>query len=103
MSLEPPARPLYESIEASPSIGASTENAYNPYDQDLESAISGRNSRPVWTNFSAHNTNFTSAVVQDWSLDPLYNFDNFQVAEDIFTSRRFIEEYDESGNNFAGF
>jgi len=25
------------------------------------------------------------------------------VAEDIFASRRFIEEYDETGNNFAGF
>lgn len=109
-ALEPPQNMYSGSNEASPgapSIGTShshstaTKNAYNAYDQDIETAMTDQ--RPAWFNPSAHNTNFTSGDVHDWSLDQLYNFDNFQVAEDIFASRRFIEEYDESGNNFAGF
>jgi hypothetical protein len=104
--LEPPPN-MFGPNEASPSIGTSTatENAYNSCDQDIETAITEGvpDPTPIWSNFAAHNANFTAGNVQEWSLDQLYNFDNFQVAEDIFASRRFIEEYDESGNNFAGF
>lgn len=96
---------LFGANEVSPSIGTSSiiENQYNGYEESVGPTMNSNDPRPAWSNFSAHNTNFTSGDVQDWSLDQLYNFDNFQVAEDIFASRRFIEEYDESGNNFAGF
>ena len=86
----------------SPSIGTSTENAYG-YEMGTEATASDHiDSRPVWADF-AGNPNFTPGDIQDWSLDQLYNFENFQVAEDILANRRFIEEYDEAGNNFAGF
>ena len=88
--------------EASPSVGTSTENAFQ-YDQDIVgTAMAPTDTRPAWSGF-ANNVNFSTGDIQDWSLDQLYNFENFQVAEDIFASRRFIEEYDETGNNFAGF
>jgi len=41
--------------------------------------------------------------VQSWSLDQLYNFENVQGIEDILGNRRTVQEYDESGNFFAGF
>ncbi len=92
----------YETNQVSPSVGTSTDNAYQ-YEQDIPgSAMMQTDTRPPWSNF-ANNVNFTPGDIQDWSLDQLYNFENFQVAEDIFASRRFIEEYDETGNNFAGF
>lgn len=88
--------------ELSPSVGTSTENAFQ-YDQDISgTAITTADARPAWSGF-ANNSNFSPGDIQDWSLDQLYNFENFQAAEDIFASRRFIEEYDETGNNFAGF
>jgi hypothetical protein len=58
--------------------------------------------RPTWSGF-AGNINLTTGDIQDWSLDQLYNFETFQATEDLLASRRFIEEYDETGNNFAGF
>jgi len=90
------------SNEVSPSIGASTENAYG-YEIGPETVVSNHtDTRPNWGDF-AGNVNFTPGDIQDWSLDQLYSFENFQVAEDILATRRFIEEYDETGNNFAGF
>ncbi|KUJ17850.1 uncharacterized protein LY89DRAFT_732561 [Mollisia scopiformis] len=88
------------SVKNSPSVATSTENMYQ-YDQDSGFNMS-TDHRPSWSTF-ANNVNFTAGDVQDWSLDQLYNFENFQVAEEMFASRRFIEEYDETGNNFAGF
>lgn len=86
--------------EDSPSIGTATKNTY-PYEQVPIYNVSN-DLRPNWSSF-ANNVNFAPDDVQDWSLDQLYNFENFQVAEDLFASRRFIEEYDETGNRFAGF
>jgi hypothetical protein len=86
--------------EISPSVGTSTENIY-PYEQDPGFVIP-TDSRPSWSSFS-NNISVNTGDIQDWSLDQLYNFENFQVAEEMFASRRFIEEYDETGNNFAGF
>jgi hypothetical protein len=90
---------VYGTNEVSPSIGTSTS-----YEVDRTEATVGNHHdpRPNWTDFGT-NINFTPGDIQDWSLDQLYNFENFQVAEDILASRRFIEEYDETGNNFAGF
>jgi hypothetical protein len=91
--------------EVSPSVGASsTDNAY-PYEQEY--AGTGLNMatdpRPPWSSFS-NSVNFTTGDIQDWSLDQLYNFENFPLAEDVLMSRRFIQEYDETGNNsFSGF
>ncbi|KAH9208787.1 fungal-specific transcription factor domain-containing protein [Leptodontidium sp. 2 PMI_412] len=88
--------------EVSPSVGTSTENAFQ-YDQDISgTAMAVADTRPAWSGL-ANNVNFSTGDIQDWSLDQLYNFENFQSVEDIFASRRFIEEYDETGNNFAGF
>jgi hypothetical protein len=86
--------------EVSPSVGASTENAY-PYEAEYASAdiTMAPDMRPPWTGFDS----FTPGDVQDWSLDQLYNFDNMQSIEDILGNRRIVEEYDESGNIFAGF
>ncbi|KAH8749605.1 fungal-specific transcription factor domain-containing protein [Hyaloscypha finlandica] len=86
----------------SPSIGTSTENAFG-YEMGTEAGVTNHiDTRPNWADF-AGNINFTPGDIQDWSLDQLYNFENFQVAEDILATRKFIEEYDETGNNFAGF
>jgi hypothetical protein len=90
------------SNEVSPSSGASMENAFG-YEIGTEAAVTTHiDTRPNWEDF-AGTGNFTPGDIQDWSLDQLYNFENFQVAEDILATRRFIEEYDETGNNFAGF
>lgn len=94
----------YATNEVSPSVGNSTENAYS-YDPDINSTNSldvSYDNRPQWSTF-ANNVNFNAGDIQDWSLDQLYNFENFPLADDIINSRRYIEEYDESGNNFAGF
>jgi hypothetical protein len=101
--MQDPNPDLYGVSEVSPSIGTSTENAYG-YELDRAEVTVGNqnNLRPSWNDF-ATNVNFTPGDIQDWSLDQLYNFENFQVAEDILASRRFIEEYDETGNSFAGF
>jgi len=90
---------MYGTNEVSPSIETSTS-----YEVDRTEVTAGnhRDHRPNWTDFGT-NINFTPGDIQDWSLEQLYNFENFQVAEDILASRRFIEEYDETGNNFAGF
>ena len=92
--------------EVSPSVGTSTENAY-PYEAEYSNGTTSaeQDTRPSWSALTglANNVNFSSGDVQDWSLDQLYNFENFPLAEDILSSRRFIQEYDERGNSFAGF
>jgi hypothetical protein len=70
---------------------SSTDHYSGVYDQDMDSN----------TEYAQQGQDVD--YVQDWSLNQLYHFENFQVAEDIFASQRFIEKYDESGNNFAGF
>jgi len=89
--------------EISPNVSTSTENAY-PYEVEYASnnMALAPDVRPQWSGFS-DNVNFTTDDVQDWSLDQLYNFDNMPNIEDILGNRRIVEEYDESGNNFAGF
>lgn len=89
--------------EVSPNISTSTENAY-PYEVEYASTnmTLAPDIRPQWSGFS-ENVNFTAGDIQDWSLDQLYNFDNMPSIEDILGNRRIVEEYDESGNNFAGF
>jgi hypothetical protein len=87
--------------EVSPSVGNSTENAY-PYEADFPGMNMGTDTRPPWAGF-ADTVHFTAGDVQDWSLDRLYNFENMGGVEDILGNRRIIEEYDETGNNFAGF
>jgi hypothetical protein len=89
--------------EVSPSVGTSSENAY-PYEQEFNKPHLNmtHDTRPPWSGV-AHGVNLTSGDIQDWSLDQLYNFENFPLAEDILSSRFFIQEYGESGNNFAGF
>ena len=92
-----------ESNEVSPSVGNSTENAYS-YEAEFSGTgfTPGPDTRPPWAGF-ADSVNFTSGDVQDWSLDQLYNFENIQGIQDSLGNRRIIEEYDETGNNFAGF
>lgn len=94
---------FYGPNEVSPSFGNSSENAY-PYEQEFAGAgfTPGPDTRQPWAGF-ADTVNFTAGDVQDWSLDRLYNFENIQGVEDILGNRRIIEEYDETGNNFAGF
>jgi hypothetical protein len=88
--------------EVSPSVGNSTENAY-PYEAEFPTAgFLSADSRPPWSGMSDI-VNFTAGDIQDWSLDQLYNFQNMQGAEDALRNRRIIEEYDETGNKFAGF
>jgi hypothetical protein len=96
-------QPYFGSNEVSPSVENSTENAYQ-YEADFSGTgfTPGPDTRPPWAGF-ADTVNFTSGDVQDWSLDRLYNFENIQAVEDILGNRRIIEEYDETGNNFAGF
>lgn len=86
--------------EVSPSVGNSTENAY-PYEADFPVMNMETDNRPPWSAF-ADTVNFTAGD-QDWPLDRLYNFENIGGVEDILGNRRIIEEYDETGNNFAGF
>ncbi|KAH8687921.1 fungal-specific transcription factor domain-containing protein [Tricladium varicosporioides] len=91
--------------EVSPSVGYSTESV-GIYDQDPEPGQFGQeNNLPPWTDF-AENVNFSSGDIQDWGLDQLYNFESvpgMQGAGTVGSSRRFVQEYDERGNNFAGF
>jgi hypothetical protein len=94
---------MYGMSEVSPSVGTSTDNAY-PHESELvgHGMNMSNDTRPTWSGF-AGNINLTSGDIQDWSLDQLYNFETFQATEDLLANRRFIEEYDETGNNFAGF
>jgi hypothetical protein len=94
---------MYGMSEVSPSVGTSTDNAY-PYESELvgPGMNMSNDTRPTWSGF-ASNINFASGDIQDWSLDQLYNFETFQATEDLLAGRRFIKEYDETGNNFAGF
>lgn len=93
-----------------PSVGHShstdMENAYTYEDSHFPTSnftTLATDIRPAWSEF-AESVNFTGGEVQDWSLDELYNFENMHVpgVEDVL-GRRVVEEYDESGNNFAGF
>ena len=90
-------------VGISPNVSTSTENAY-PYEMEYASTNMplATDIRPQWSTFP-ENVNFTSDDIQDWSLDRLYNFDNMPSIEDFPGNRRTVEEYDESGNNFAGF
>ena len=94
---------VYGTNEVSPSVGNSTDSAY-PYEPDFNGGglQVTRDTRPTWAGL-ATSVNFTAGDVQDWSLDQLYNFESFQGVEDALANRPFIEEYDEAGNNFAGF
>jgi hypothetical protein len=91
--------------EVSPSVinSHSTENAYT-YEVDYApmGMTLAPDIRPPWSDFS-DNVTFSAGDVQDWSLDQLYNFETMPGVEDILRNRRIVEEYDESGNNFAGF
>lgn len=95
--------PYHPINEVSPSVGTSTENAY-PYEADYTSTgmtpqdSSSSAQQPPWSGFESF-----SSDVQDWSLDQLYNFENMQSIEAILGNRRVVQEYDESGNRFAGF
>jgi hypothetical protein len=93
----------FGSNEVSPSVGNSTENTYQ-YEAEFSGTgfTPGPDTRPPWAGF-ADTVNFTAGDVQDWSLDRLYNFENIQGIEDILGNRRIVQEYDETGNNFAGF
>ena len=93
--------PYFGTNEVSPSVGNSTENAYS-YDTEFAGTGFTPDTRPQWAGF-ADTVNFTADDVQDWSLDQLYNFENFQGVEDMLGNRRTVQEYDETGNNFAGF
>ena len=97
-------QPYLGSNEVSPSVGnSSNENTYN-YEPEFTGTgfTSGSDTRPSWADFP-DTVNFSTGDVQDWSLDRLYNFENIQGVEDILGNRKIIEEYDETGNNFAGF
>jgi len=90
----------YEEIsnEVSPSVGTSTENAY-PYDTDFSHVgmTLAPDIRPPWDSGFDE---FSEANGQVWSLDQMYEF---SPLEDILGNRRMVQEYDESGNIFAGF
>ncbi|XMA07909.1 hypothetical protein WAI453_000700 [Rhynchosporium graminicola] len=82
--------------------GTFTENTFQ-YGRDTTAApLATADTRLAWSGFS-NSVGCSTGDVQDWSLDHLYNFENFEVAETIFTSRKFVEGYDETGNNSAGF
>jgi hypothetical protein len=91
------------SNEVSPSVGDSTENAY-PYEMDFAGNrfTPGSDTRPALGGF-ADTVHFNTGHVPDWSLDQLYNFENLHGIEDVLGNRRMVEEYDEAGNDFAGF
>ncbi|CZT01440.1 related to nitrogen regulatory protein [Rhynchosporium agropyri] len=92
----------YGVSEVPHSGGTFTENTFQ-YGRDTTAApLATADTRPAWSGFS-NSVSCSTGDVQDWSLDHLYNFENFEVAETIFTSRKFVEEYDETGNNSAGF
>ena len=92
--------PTYEGFpnELSPSVGTSTENAY-PYDTDFSQVgmTLAPDIRPPWgSGFD----DYGAGNVQDWSLEQMYEL---SPLEDILGNRRTVQEYDESGNMFAGF
>ena len=87
--------------EVSPSVGYSTESA-GAYEPDFDASTLAQDVRPPWSDF-AENVNFTAGDIQDWNLDQLYSFEDIQGADPLLANRRFIQEYDERGNNFAGF
>lgn len=87
--------------EVSPSVGYSTESA-GVYEPDFDTSGLTQDIRPAWSSF-ANNVNLTAGDIQDWNLNQLYDFDTIQGLDPIYTNRRFIQEYDERGNNFAGF
>lgn len=72
---------------------------------DPNNISNGMDTRPTWSHLPVSSAvDFDSGDIQDWNLDQLYNFENFPLAEDVLShSRRFVREYDESGNAFAGF
>ena len=86
------------SNEASPSIGTSTENAY-PYDTDFThvGTTLAPDIQPPWGDSFE---DFGAGNVQEWTLDEMYEF---SPLEDVLGNRRMVQEYDESGNIFAGF
>lgn len=79
----------------SPSVGYSTE----PESIGLNL---GQESLPLWSDF-ADSVNFVSGNVQNWSLDQLYNFETIEGSDPIAANPRFVQEYDERRNHFAGF
>lgn len=87
----------------SPGVGHSSENAYS-YEAEYSGTgfTPGPDTRPPWAGF-ADAIDFTAGDIRDWSLDQLYNFENTQGVQDARGNCRIIEEYDETGNNFAGF
>jgi len=87
--------------QVSPSTGYSTESV-GVYEADFDASILAQDIRPTWSDF-AENVNFTAGDIQDWNLDQLYNFEDVQGVDPLLANRRFIQEYDERGNNFGGF
>lgn len=87
--------------EVSPSAGYSTESA-GVYEAEFETSTLAQHIRPSWSDFG-ENLNFNAGDIQDWNLDQLYNFENVDEIDPLLANRRFIQEYDERGNNFAGF
>jgi len=94
--------PTFVANEASPSIGTSTENTYSYEAEYAGPTTLASDIRPPWSEFmdTGHST---AGDGQSWSSDQLYNFENIQGIEDILGNRRTVQEYDESGNFFAGF
>ncbi|TVY81438.1 Transcriptional activator protein DAL81 [Lachnellula suecica] len=88
--------------EVSPSVGYSATESGGFYEPDFEGSTLAQDIRPPWSDY-AENVNFTAGDIQDWNLDQLYNFESAQGVDPLLASRRFIQEYDERGNNFAGF
>jgi len=87
------------SNEASPSVGTSTENAY-PYDTDF-SHVGTTLAPDIRQPWGGDFEDFDDGNVQNWSsLDQVYEF---SPLEDMLGNRRMVQEYDESGNIFAGF
>lgn len=118
----PPALATYETTQSqytsplnqiSPSAFSSTSNEQawsagtntNTFDQpQQELDLPTRDNENAQTGVQwLQGLEFSGDDIQDWSLNQLYHFENFQVAEDIFASQRFVEKYDESGNHYAGF
>ena len=87
-------------VELSPSISSHAYSYHNI------SPSANEFSQDIPTNLQlpwSENLNYIPGSIQDWSLDQFYGFENFQVADDMLAGRRLIQEYDERGNNFAGF
>ena len=87
-----------------------TNKSYSSYNDPSNSNTTTLDTTPqedrtTWSNLAVEgNVDFGNAEIQDWNLDQLYNFENFPLAEEVLNhSRRFVREYDESGNAFSGF